>query len=312
MALAAPFPPWLNISPETFTGAMSAGGRLGVMALAQNVKEQQAADRLQLAYDQLAQKEQAAGEALQGKLRLGEMAIDARQKQLDIANQATQQRLAEQQAHNIGMEDLAKERLTLGEKSLADREKTMAERAASVSPTQKLVNDYQAAVKRGDKFAADTIFKALNLSLRDRDPLVKAKFASAMKRMHDNALIVGAANMDPGVRRQARKKYDEAEKELNSLNKDVIEPLPLGTPEAAPAGPEEPGKRTGSAYMGAPDKLYPGTEFGGSPMLSDLLGPGAAPGAKTGQGGLTVGTVMKGYRYTGGDPADQNNWEKYP
>lgn len=37
---------------------------------------------------------------------------------------------------------------------------------------------------------------------------------------------------------------------------------------------------------------------------------GVAPSQSTGSGGPAVGTIMDGYRFKGGNPADKNNWEK--
>jgi len=100
MALAAPFPPWLNIGPETFTGAMAAGSKLGLGARAEDIRQETAADRLQLAYQQLASKEGMAQQALQGRMALANAQMELRDKTLDL-NASMRSRALDQQMANI-------------------------------------------------------------------------------------------------------------------------------------------------------------------------------------------------------------------
>lgn len=65
-------PPWLV--PPNFIGAAEGGARLGLSARSQDIEEQSAADRLKLAYDQLAKQERVASMQAQQKLQLGEAA----------------------------------------------------------------------------------------------------------------------------------------------------------------------------------------------------------------------------------------------
>lgn len=67
--------PWNQITPEFFTQAMQAGARLGLASREADVGQEDASDRLKLAYTQLASKEKEEAEAR--KIQL---------KQIDAAN----------------------------------------------------------------------------------------------------------------------------------------------------------------------------------------------------------------------------------
>lgn len=100
MALAAPFPPWLDVTPQTYTGAMGAGARIGLEARSEDIRQQQAADRLQLAYEQLAAKEEMANQALEGKMNLASSNLELRDKAMEL-NAAIRGRGLDQQKANI-------------------------------------------------------------------------------------------------------------------------------------------------------------------------------------------------------------------
>lgn len=93
MALGASLPPWLT--PPNFLGAMEAGASTGLRARQQDIEEYQAADRLKLAYDQLAKQERVASMQALAKQKQGEAALALRaaiaQQGMDLRERSLQQ-----------------------------------------------------------------------------------------------------------------------------------------------------------------------------------------------------------------------------
>lgn len=93
MALGAQLPSWLN--QPNFLGAMEAGASTGLRARQQDIEEYQAADRLKLAYDQLAKQERVASMQALAKQKQGEAALALRaaiaQQGMDLRERSLQQ-----------------------------------------------------------------------------------------------------------------------------------------------------------------------------------------------------------------------------
>ena len=76
-------PPWLDVTPQTFTGAMEAGTRAGLAERSQSAQESEAGDRLRLAYDSLASHERMQNQTAQARLAQNQAAMALRQAQME-------------------------------------------------------------------------------------------------------------------------------------------------------------------------------------------------------------------------------------
>ncbi len=83
--------PWLN--PPNFLGAMHAGAQVGLQERAQNQREELMQDRLKMAYDALAAREQHQANLLQSRYDLAANALQARQAQEAQAEKNFQQNM---------------------------------------------------------------------------------------------------------------------------------------------------------------------------------------------------------------------------
>lgn len=81
----AEIPSWLN--PPNFLGAMEGGARLGLAERGQDIEEKNTADRLRLAYDQLAKQERLATMQNIAKMKLGEAGLAIKQAHEDALSQ---------------------------------------------------------------------------------------------------------------------------------------------------------------------------------------------------------------------------------
>lgn len=97
MALAG-IPPWL--APQDFVGSARSGAQLGLQRRGQDIERQEAASRLQLAYDQLAAQEQRQSEIAQNRLQLAEMALEQKRAQVESAMAFREQGLAAKTAQD--------------------------------------------------------------------------------------------------------------------------------------------------------------------------------------------------------------------
>ncbi len=97
-----PIAPW-TVAPD-FLGAMRAGTSAGLEMRQQNMQESQAADRLRLAYDQLASEEQQRAQESQNKLELAHASLALKGEQMDALNNYRQGLLQNQEQR---MTDLA-------------------------------------------------------------------------------------------------------------------------------------------------------------------------------------------------------------
>lgn len=84
--------PWLY--PKNFVEAMNAGAQAGLAVRRATDEEQQAGDRLRLAYDQLASQEKRESEAARSKLELAHAAMALRARQADAMEAYHQNQIA--------------------------------------------------------------------------------------------------------------------------------------------------------------------------------------------------------------------------
>lgn len=87
-------PSWLEL--PNFVQAMREGAATGLAARRTDIDESQAADRLQLAYEQLAEKERASNELAAYRQQNAANALELRQAQLESLNAYRQQQLENQ------------------------------------------------------------------------------------------------------------------------------------------------------------------------------------------------------------------------
>lgn len=112
--------PWLT--PPNFLGAMEAGASTGLRVRAQAAQEQEAGDRLRLAYDQLAEQERRSAAEMASRHQLASASLALRAQQSDALNAyrqgQLQARAESDQLHRETQDRLASQ----FERTLADRE----------------------------------------------------------------------------------------------------------------------------------------------------------------------------------------------
>lgn len=89
-------PPWLNVQPSEFVRAAQMGAEAGLAARRQYASEQEAGDRLRLAYSQLASQERQANERA-----AAQQEIAAARMQMQMQQQDAAQALREQQMQSL-------------------------------------------------------------------------------------------------------------------------------------------------------------------------------------------------------------------
>ena len=113
-----PLAPW-NIPPN-FLGAIQAGAGAGLAARRADLEEQSSGDRLQLAYNQLAEEERQRNEAAQARMQMATAANALRASQIDMLSRYHQGQLQNQQAGEAQRAQIAQQ--TLAQKlALANR-----------------------------------------------------------------------------------------------------------------------------------------------------------------------------------------------
>lgn len=276
MALASPLPPWLNIGPQTYLGAMDAGGRLGIGARAQDVKQEIAADRLSMAYDALASKEQMATDTLNNKLQLGQMQQEYKQSVLDQRNLSQQASLEERRRHDAETEAASKENARLRLMSIKNAEKHLAlgGRTGATSPQTKLLNELFEAQKDQSpegKYRVSALTKALQESLTRYDPALRAEISEISKGLQEAQRLLTFAQ-DPRLKRQAQNDYQRLQNRLAQIvdPTNFLPALPItgtNTPPAAlsPAAPvPATGTNAPAPFLGSNPPFSTAIQFGGS------------------------------------------------
>lgn len=108
--MAGPIAPWLI--PTDVIGSMSRGAQLGLSARSQDEAEASAADRLRLAYDQMAQEERRASELSAFRQQQAAQALQMKHEQAQMLNAYRQAEIQQKQSAAEALqkhyEDLAK------------------------------------------------------------------------------------------------------------------------------------------------------------------------------------------------------------
>lgn len=151
-------PPWLQ--PPNFLGAMEGGARLGIASRAQDIEQQSAADRLRLAYDQIAKQEQMANIRAQQQLKLGEAANVLRA------------------AH---------------EQALGEHYKAMQARADQTVANQKAANDLKTVKYFKNSDGTLTAVNSLSGDVSIAGTPIKKPTPSGSLRVDENGQVVGAS-----------------------------------------------------------------------------------------------------------------------
>ena len=95
--------PWNT--PPNFLGAIEAGSQAGLAARREDVAQGQAADRLRLAYDQLASEEAQRNEAMQARMQAQTAANMLRSRNIDMLTQWHQAQTDRQSAADAALKD---------------------------------------------------------------------------------------------------------------------------------------------------------------------------------------------------------------
>ena len=131
-------PPWLDYTPQFFTGAMEAGTAAGQrersQALAERTQEasrSEAADRLRFAYNSLAAKEEQAGQLAAQKHELAQAAMELRGQQMQGLQDYREQQMKERDKEFGLKSELGQSGLALRQQALensAERLKLLQDR----------------------------------------------------------------------------------------------------------------------------------------------------------------------------------------
>lgn len=206
MALAG-LGPWNDITPSFFTSAMEAGARAGLSQRSQDEEQQSAADRLKLAYDQLASKEREESEQRRIQLRQIDAANALKAQQ---AAQLAQYRAATTAAAAARIQDAADQLTERRRHNLAMESKTTTPKGARIElpedaetgdPKESGTMDDPEIARRVNakrKAATDELLKAQQPGWLARmfgaKPVVPAKPAEVTRKTKDGKLAVFDAN----------------------------------------------------------------------------------------------------------------------
>lgn len=190
MALSS-VPPWLDITPQFFTSAAEGGARLGLAARAQDTEEASAADRLKLAYTQLASQEKIASAKAQQELnfRNADLLLRAHANaglQQYRAQEAANKAQVAQNAADVLAERVRHNKATESTKSDdATKELTRAEHELDVLATKPDTEDNQ---KAADAWRMKAIFLRNQIQGRPSTPTSKGQ--EVTRRTKDGKLAV--------------------------------------------------------------------------------------------------------------------------
>lgn len=195
----------------------------------------------------------------------------------------------------ITREDVEAQAKQLGEErktALSEREAVARQRAGTAEDVTKEQMRAEARTVE-DYIAAQNRFAMEQEQQRQREATKETKETGKQEteKQKTFAKLTGAlASLEKKDTPQARKQLEEAAT-LLEIPPDEVDELVNETTGAGMFNLAEPKK-----VQAILEKYRPGA--------------GAAPAQTAGQPTLPVGTVRSGYRFKGGNPADQNNWEK--
>jgi len=210
--------PWN--SPPNFLGAMSSGASAGLQARGQDIAQSEAADRLSLAYNQLAAEEAARSEAAQQRLQLANNANLLKAQQMNMMEQWRQSQVAQQAAAADALDKYRTGQLQLGRDRL--------NKPAVMTP-------YQSAEIELRKAAQDNKFTNVGPTIERIN-----KLTEELKPPAEPDKELGPE--DPGFGPLA----DEKRAQLAILRNQLQRAYRQGGPRVVPGSPGSPGGGTGS------------------------------------------------------------------
>lgn len=266
-------PPWLDVTPGMFVGAAEAGARAGTALAEQSQRAGEFASEMAFknrSLDQSAQESAAERELQQQKLASG------------LSESAAERALREKLSTRA--QELSQSRFDVG--TALDQARLGVQGAALQLRTRQ-----EALVEKTKQAAADSASK-----VHDAASQFFAGIASG-KKPRDLLSLYPEASKDPGVRQLVGEdfKAEQAKKSAvgrgGTLSYHVPSELGASSPFSLsyPAGSPE-----AQAFLRSQTNIPPELRGGGG----------------TGRSVPRPGDVVKGYRFKGGDPADQSNWEQ--
>lgn len=232
MAVLTGIPPWLQ--PHDFIGAARSGASLGLQARGQDIENQQAADRLQLAYDQLASQERRESEAAKQKQNLAAATLALRGQQMDMLNEYRQNSLGLREQRGDALDEYRKERLAAEGKSL-DLRKELGEATAQ---SRSDVLDLRKQMLDLAKTREQNIGERFKAGLGAKGVLSHIKRLSAEKAGLNKAIL---ESVDDAEKAGMQKRLSAIDTEMQQYEDQLMggDPTsPAGT--AAPADPKDP------------------------------------------------------------------------
>jgi hypothetical protein len=312
-------PPWLNINPNDYLNAMEAGSRTGLQERQigdseredfqrntleqQQLQAQEQARQVALAQRQQQAEEFSAGQSLQRDKLVADTALTAQQQQQMAQQQAAANALRQTQLQQAGL---------LGQGRL-DAENTRNENGDEFHQgeldNQSAANDLRS-------------YQPVYVPPVDADPRKEADVtpasngswnpfnwgAGAHPAITNSPAILPTPKI-PGHYERVRVSPDEDSTSGNTPAAASLTPPTAGTgtsalpPSVAPQGYASP--PGGGAMVPLPDAAAGLSQSPASkdPLLQDNT-------LKPAVGGYKVGKKYKGMTYLGGDPNDENNWQR--
>lgn len=147
-------PPWLHVTPDYFLSAIRTGSEAGLQRRGQDIQQQEAADRLRLAYDQLGAEQQQHSQEAAAKLALAQQAMALRQQ-----NFLQNMDLREQQAKSLA--DYRDMQTQLAGQRLGEMQRAGAER---LQAAQALLKMREQAFESGKIYVDPTTGEVLQIT----------------------------------------------------------------------------------------------------------------------------------------------------
>jgi hypothetical protein len=251
MAAFGAIPPWLD-DREGLMGAVRAGASLGATLRGQDIAQNEAKDRLSLAYAQLAAENDRADQAANAKLELAHSALDAKAQQNELLN-SFRERALQQQEERSQQLGTYRDAMLKQQGEAADLRQQLAKSKMDYYAAGKLIHAGRGIYRYDPKSGSVETLRAPPVEL---DPLTRFDLQTKAGALRDARRAVSAATASGNDEstKAAHAELDAANKDYLDFRKGIQSQQPLALPKSAPsASPFREGalirhKDTGKLY----------------------------------------------------------------
>jgi hypothetical protein len=301
-------PPWLDVKPSDFTEASEAGARLGEEAASRTQQGQLERGNQALEGQRFAQEAQRASV----QFGLEQQRLAAEEKQQGIENQIRREaldrnfqlatsRIAVADAYRQQTLDLRKQQLQQENQKFL---KHLSDLHLYNVGLQGGMNPKDLAQRFPDAFApgqwTDILRQPKEVAAPKMDEFTKKKLDS-MYDIYNESIKNADAAQDATIKKAFNDRAASIQQQIQALQQTYSQPTaPGGTPPAdqSQAAPGTSGMNDAeSALSQLPDSGQPAP-------------PPAAQPQQQASGIPAVGAVVSGFRFKGGDPSQETNWEQ--